>query len=410
VPPTGDAYWLALRRIHGAGPRTCRLLLERFGSAEQVFKTSEAEIAAAGVPRPLARAIASFSEFDPFEKELCELPRLSARLVRWTDSDYPSNLKHISDPPPYLFARGVLTDDDRGAVAVVGARTASEAGLRMAERLGFELAAHGFIVVSGLARGIDGAAHRGALQASGRTIAVLGCGIDVAYPPEHRQLGETIVEQGGAILSELPLGTPPAPENFPSRNRILSGLSLGVVIVEAAEKSGSLITARLALEQDRQVFAVPGSPMSGKTRGSNRLIKQGAVLVECVEDVIEDLAPQLVGLSSKTNVETSAAPSVTTQLRPSTAHPASSGKGGRSVNVVSEGRAAGADEAFPGSAGEESEQIKAILNCLTNAERLHVDAVIESCQLSPQIVLRLLLELELRGMVVQHPGKLFSLP
>lgn len=419
MPPTPDTYWLALRRIHGAGPRTCRVLLERFGSAEQVFKTPEAEIAAAGVPRPLARAIASFKEFASFEKELCELPRLGARLVRWTDADYPPNLKHIADPPPYLFARGVLTADDRGCVAVVGARTASESGLRMAERMGFELAAHGFIVVSGLARGIDGAAHRGALQAGGRTIAVLGCGIDVAYPPEHRQLGETIVEQGGTILSELPLGAAPVPENFPSRNRILSGLSLGVVIVEAAEKSGSLITARLALEQDRQVFAVPGSPLSGKTRGSNRLIKQGAVLVECVEDVIEDLMPQLAGLTSKadagpalqTSVASPAAKRSTTAAAAAPTTPsAPSRKDARGTGITEIRAPAASPVVFAGSNDEESEQIKTILSCLTDAEKLHVDAVIESCQLTPQTVLKLLLELELRGMVVQHPGKLFSLP
>jgi DNA processing protein len=415
MPPTPDAYWLALRRIHGVGPRTCRLLLDRFGSAEQIFKTPEAEIAAAGVPRQVAHAIVSFTDFAPLEKELCELPRLGARLVRWTDADYPPNLKHIADPPPYLFARGVLTPEDRGSVAVVGARAASDAGLRMAERLGFELAAHGFIVVSGLARGIDGAAHRGALQANGRTVAVLGCGIDVAYPPEHRQLAETIVEQGGAILSELPLGTAPVPENFPSRNRILSGLSLGVVIVEAAEKSGSLITARLALEQDRQVFAVPGSPLSGKTRGSNRLIKQGALLVECVEDVIEDLAPQLAGLTSKPNTEPTAShapaasPAATRPGLP-TAQAAPPRKGDRSTQIAAKRPPAAGGEAFVGSSDEEFEQIKTILSCLTDAEKLHVDAVIESCQLTPQTVLKLLLELELRGMVVQHPGKLFSLP
>lgn len=414
MPPTPDTYWLALRRIHGAGPRTCRVLLERFGSAEQVFKTPEAGIAAAGVPRPLAHAIGSFTDFASFEKELCELPRLGARLVRWTDADYPSNLKHIADPPPYLFARGVLTDDDRGCVAVVGARAASEAGLRMAERMGFELAAHGFIVVSGLARGIDGAAHRGALQAGGRTIAVLGCGIDVAYPPEHRQLGETIVEQGGAILSELPLGAAPIPENFPSRNRILSGLSLGVVIVEAAEKSGSLITARLALEQDRQVFAVPGSPLSGKTRGSNRLIKQGAVLVECVEDVIEDLAPQLAGFTSEAPAEPAASPATPSRVMAASAaattQSAPSRKESRGTGIAAIRAPAAGAAVFAGSNDEESEQIKTILNCLTDAEKLHVDAVIESCQLTPQTVLKLLLELELRGMVVQHPGKLFSLP
>jgi len=295
---TADAYWLALRRVHGAGPRTCRLLLDRFGSAEQIFKATEDEIAAAGVGRKVAGSIAGFNDFAPLEKELCELPRLGARLVRWTDEEYPANLKQIADPPHYLVARGLLEPRATACVAVVGARAASEAGLRMAQRLGFELAAHGFVVVSGLARGIDGAAHRGALEAGGRTIAVLGCGIDVAYPPEHRGLADSIVERCGAILSELPLGSAPLPENFPSRNRILSGLSLGVVIVEAAEKSGSLITARMALEQDRQVFAVPGSPLSGKTRGSNRLLREGAVLVECVEDVIEDLAPQMAGKAS----------------------------------------------------------------------------------------------------------------
>ena len=166
----------------------------------------------------------------------------------------------------------------------------------MAHRLGMELAAKGFTVVSGLARGVDGAAHQGALDGGGRTVAVMGCGIDVIYPPEHRKLAEAIIEGGGAIVSELPLGTQPMAENFPTRNRILSGLCLGVVIVEAAEKSGSLITARMALEQNRQVFAVPGSPLTGKTRGSNRLLKDGAKLVECVEDVIEEIAPQLLGM------------------------------------------------------------------------------------------------------------------
>ncbi len=163
----------------------------------------------------------------------------------------------------------------------------------MAQRLGMELAARGYTVISGLARGIDGAAHQGALDGGGKTVAVMGCGIDVIYPPDHRKLADAILEGGGALVSELPIGTQPLAENFPTRNRILSGLCLGVVIVEAAEKSGSLITARMALEQDRQVFAVPGSPLTGKTRGSNRLLKDGARLVECVEDVIEELAPQL---------------------------------------------------------------------------------------------------------------------
>src|SRR5271154_2337689 len=173
---TSDAYWLPLRRVYGAGPRTCRLMLERCGAAEQILKASVEKIIAAGIGRNVARAIAGFSDFAPLEKELCELPRLGARLVRWTDAQYPANLKQIADPPPYLIARGLLEANDTACVAVVGARAASEAGLRMAQRLGFELAVHGFVVVSGLARGVDGAAHRGALEARGRTIAVLGCG------------------------------------------------------------------------------------------------------------------------------------------------------------------------------------------------------------------------------------------
>jgi DNA processing protein len=414
---TSDAYWLALRRVHGAGPRTCRLLLERFGSAEQIFKASEEEIGAAGVGRNVARSISGFEDFAPLEKELCELPRLGARLVRWTDSEYPPNLRQIADPPPYLIARGLLEANDTGCVAVVGARAASEAGLRMAQRLGFELATHGFVVVSGLARGIDGAAHRGALEAGGRTVAVLGCGIDVAYPPEHRGLADSIVEHRGAILSELPLGAPPVPENFPSRNRILSGLSLGVVIVEAAEKSGSLITARMALEQDRQVFAVPGSPLSGKTRGSNRLLREGAVLVECVEDVIEDLAPQMAGKVASKPLERMAPMASSTMLATDTA--AKIQTAAIAAEAVSE--AVGAREPrqsqggasvdrTTGLAEETVKQVETVLSCLTDAQKLHVDAVIETCQLPPQTVLNLLLELELRGLVVQHPGKLFTLP
>ena len=421
---TSDAHWLALRRVHGAGPRTCRLLLERFGSAEQIFKSTEEEIIAAGVGRNVARAIAGFNDFAPLEKELCELPRLGAHLVRWTDADYPPNLRQIADPPPYLIARGLLEPNDAACVAVVGARAASEAGLRMAQRLGFELAAHGFVVVSGLARGIDGGAHRGALEAGGRTIAVLGCGIDVAYPPEHRGLADSIIERRGAVLSELPLGTAPLPENFPSRNRILSGLSLGVVIVEAAEKSGSLITARMALEQDRQVFAVPGSPLSGKTRGSNRLLREGAVLVECVEDVIEDLAPQMAGKVSAPAQHAAAASqaalAVAAPVQVRTESPAMQPSASGAATEVSEPSIKWSKSSEPSMissrspseslVGEKSKEIQSVLNCLIDAQKLHVDAVIESCQLPPQTVLNLLLELELRGLVVQHPGKLFTLP
>ena len=287
MTPTPDAYWLALRRARGVGPRIARLLLERFESPERIFGAGESELVQTGIPRPTAHNIVTFADFAPLEKELCELPRLGARMVRWSDPDYPVNLRHIADPPPYFFVRGTLQagaesssiaatkPDDSRCIAVVGARAASEAGRRMAQRLGLELAAKGFTVVSGLARGIDSEAHQGALDGRGHTVAVMGCGIDIIYPPENRKLAAAIIDGGGAIISELPVGSPLIAENFPTRNRLISGLCLGVVIVEAAEKSGSLITARMALEQDRQVFAVPGSPLTGRTRGSNRLLKEG---------------------------------------------------------------------------------------------------------------------------------------
>jgi DNA processing protein len=375
VAVTPDAYWLALRRVRGVGPRTCRFLLEKYPSPEAIFRLSEQELAAAGVAKHAARNIRGFRDFDPLEKELCELPRLGAHLLKWTDEDYPANLREIADPPPYLFVRGPGPLNRPGCIAIVGARAASDAGLRMAQRLARELAAKGVTLVSGLARGIDAAAHQGALDGGGRTVAVMGCGIDVVYPPEHRKLADAILDGGGAIVSELPIGSQPLAENFPTRNRILSGLCLGVVIVEAAEKSGSLITARMALEQNRQVFAVPGSPLTGKTRGSNRLLRDGAKLVECVEDVIEELAPQL-GI-----------------VRP--------GKASETKDKITVAAQIGFADA--------SDEDKLVLSQLKQGEKLHVDSLIEGSGLKTQSVLRLLLELELKGVVAQHPGKLFSL-
>lgn len=363
-----DIYWLALRRVRGVGPRVARMMLERFGSAPAIFSAAEEELVAAGVYRATARHLREFDDFAPLEREVCELASLGGRLVRWQDQDFPPNLRQIADPPPFLYLRGNLSADERDCVAVVGARAASEAGRHMARRLGLELAAKGISVVSGLARGIDSEAHKGALEAGGRTIAVMGSGLDRIYPPEHRKLAEEIVAGGGALLSELPMGSAPVPENFPVRNRIISGLSLGVVVVEAGEHSGSLISARLALEQNRQVFAVPGSPLTGKARGSNRLLKEGARLVECVEDVIEDLAPQLTRKAAGSKPD--ARPEPTREL-----------------------------------AGE----MAAVVEHLPVGEKVHIDSIVESSGLNAQTVLGMLLELELAGMVIQHPGKLFSL-
>jgi DNA processing protein len=384
MAPSSDACWLALTRVRGVGPRVARLLLEKFGDAPKIFAVGEEELVAAGIYRPTARNILQFANFEAIEKELCELTRIGARLVRWTDADYPPNLRQISDPPPCLLVRGNLPQDETECVAIVGARAASDAGLHMAHRLGMELALRRITVISGLARGIDAAAHRGAVEGGGRTIAVLGCGIDIIYPPEHRQLGETIMAQG-ALISELPLGTAPVPENFPVRNRLIAGLSLGVVVVEAAEKSGSLITARLALEQNRQVFAVPGSPLTGKTRGSNRLLKEGARLVDCVEDVIEELAPQL----------------------PRTAAGRQAGR--NAGKPMPENQAKARSEELARRFADKGQQFQSVIGHLNSFERTHIDSIVESSGLNAQTVLGVLLELELNGIVIQHPGKLFSL-
>lgn len=388
-----------MRRARGVGPRTCRLLIDKFGSPEKIFQLSADEISAAGVPRNTARSIVEFRDFDPLEKELCELPNIGARMIKWTDDDYPPNLRQIADPPPFLFVRGSASLTDPNCIAIVGARAASDIGRRMAQRLGLELAAKGFTVVSGLARGIDGEAHQGALDAHGTTLAVLGCGVDVIYPSEHRKLADAIIAGGGALVSELPIGTQPLAENFPTRNRILSGLCLGVVIVEAAEKSGSLITARMALEQDRQVFAVPGSPLTGKTRGSNRLLKEGAKLVECVEDVMEELAPQMVKR-------------LPAEAMPPEALPRDEDRASASVPPDTQSIEPSSEIFSPTSVNTTelvTDSTITILTYLTDTERLHVDSIIEASGLNAQTVLRLLLELELEGRVTQHPGKLFSL-
>jgi DNA processing protein len=266
----------------------------------------------------------------------------------------------------------------------------------MAQRLGLELASKGFTVVSGLARGIDCEAHQGALNGGGRTVAVMGSGIDIIYPPENKKIAEAMIENGGGLMSELPLGTPPIPENFPTRNRLISGLCLGVVVVEASERSGSLITARMALEQDRQVFAVPGSPLSGKTRGSNRLLKEGARLVECVDDVVEELVPQLVSHASMPATEGRASLALTPRAAMHILQAA--------AKLPMTNR--GPDGDF---ADAEPPDVKTILQCLKSADRIHVDSIIEGSGLTVATVLKLLLDLELRGIVTQHPGKLFSL-
>jgi DNA processing protein len=287
--------WLRLQAIDGVGDLTVGRLVRAWHSPEAVLRASRDELIGSGCSPQLADAIRRGpdpSACRSIERELTAIERERVEVRSLLDSAYPTRLKMIADPPPLLYITGTLTEQDELAVAVVGARRATAAGRAMTEEVSHDLAAAGITVVSGLARGIDAAAHQGALAAKGRTIAVLGCGIDRTYPPEHERLRRQI-EERGAILSEAPMGAPPHSHHFPRRNRIISGLSLGVIVTEAAIRSGSLITARLAAEQGREVFAVPGFVKAETSRGTNALLKEGATLIERAQDVIDAILPQL---------------------------------------------------------------------------------------------------------------------
>lgn len=287
--------WLKLRAIEGVGDHTLLALVREWKNPDAVFRASSDELTQRGCSGQLAQAIRRALDRDTcqrIERELTTIERQQIDVRTYLDETYPSRLRMIPDPPPILFISGTLSEADELAVAVVGARRATAAGKLITEELGGGLAGAGFTIVSGLARGVDATAHRSALAAGGRTIAVLGCGINRTYPPEHERLRREI-EERGAVLSELSLDAPPHSGHFPRRNRIISGLSLGVVVTEAAIDSGSLITARFAADQGREVFAVPGFVKAETCRGTNALIKEGAALIECAQDVIDTIVPQL---------------------------------------------------------------------------------------------------------------------
>ncbi|MBI4475353.1 MAG: DNA-protecting protein DprA [Acidobacteria bacterium] len=273
--------------VRGLGLRSANALIKHFKSPEAVFDSNTDELEAQGVPGEVAGDLLSSKSLERAEEEWGKAAELQVRIIDILHPLYPLLLREIFDPPTVLYYRGKKWDPELPQVAVVGTRRPTGYGLNCAERLGEDLAARGLAITSGLARGLDAAAHRGALR-TGITYAVFGSGLDFVYPKENRKLAE-LVEQSGAILSEFPLGTPPSPQNFPIRNRIIAGMSLGVVVVEAAEYSGSLITVRYALESNREVFAVPGSITSPQSFGPHALIRQGAKLVSGWQDVVEEL-------------------------------------------------------------------------------------------------------------------------
>lgn len=282
-------YWIAFSRVPRIGKVRVAQLEEHFGTLARAWGASPGELRAAGLDSATINAcVTARDRIDP-QDELEQLRRHGVQAITWHDAAYPRQLREVHDRPPVLFVRGALEAADEWAVAVVGTRRVTVYGRQAAEELSRGLAQNRVTVVSGLARGVDAVAHRAALEAGGRTIAVLACGLDMVYPPEHKRLAEEIVERG-ALISDYPVGTQPRSEFFPRRNRILSGISLGVLVVEGDIKSGALITARQALEQNREVFAVPGSIYSPNSRGTNKLIQDGeAKLTLTVEDVLAEL-------------------------------------------------------------------------------------------------------------------------
>lgn len=282
------ADWIALNMIRGIGPRTANLLLDRFGSPANVFAASRETLLAEGLKPATIEQLHDTEILDKAQAEIERLEAMGAQVITLADETYPELLREIYDPPIALYVKGDLDAVlAHPTIAVVGSRRCSTYGVNAANFLARELAAHGVAIVSGLARGIDGAAHRGTLEAGGKTIGVIGTGLDVIYPKEHKKLSEEVAAMG-AVVSEFPLGTPPLAQNFPYRNRVISGLCVGVLVVEASEHSGSLITARLASEQGREVFAVPGNITSQTSFGPNFLIKDGAKLVQHWRDVVEE--------------------------------------------------------------------------------------------------------------------------
>jgi DNA processing protein len=366
--------WLALALTQGLGPTLIKKLIEHYGTAERVFHASLTELEATGMRAVSAQSIATGKSLELAQQECVKAAEAGAKIISLSDPEYPSRLKEIYDPPIVLFVKGSVEVLAQPGIAMVGTRHPTPYGSGMAERLSTDLAARGLVIISGLARGIDTASHRGAIAAKGKTVAVLGTGIDVMYPKENTRLTEQIVALGGALITEFPVGTPPTPQNFPIRNRIISGMSAGVLVVEAAEYSGTRITSRCALEQNRDVYAVPGNVTNKSSWGPNTLIKQGAKLVATWEDVWEELPTEVqAALSSEQNES----------HEPETA------------------------SLFPDEVSSPHE--KKILKLIKADESTHIDQLVELLEneMSSSEIFAALFELELNGKIRQLPGKNF---
>jgi DNA processing protein len=377
-----ELYWLALKLVPGLGSRTSNKLLDRFRTPQAIFRASRTELEGAGISGAVAQSIASGCTFDDAATQQEKMLQCGAVAVTIGDPRYPQLLRDIFDPPLLLFARGRVELLRNLAIGVVGTRRATPYGLAVAERLAGDLAHAGLTIASGMARGIDTAGHKGALARGGDTVAVLGCGVDVIYPLENRKLAAEIAVRG-LIVSEFLMGAVAFPQNFPIRNRIISGISVGILVVEGAQYSGSAITAKLAIDQGREVFAVPGNITSKVSWGPNLLIKQGAHLVQDWNDVISELAPE----TRRILIE----------------------KGRKQI-------LAGGGESLLGEQAsllsEQTRELGAtagrVLETLQVDAAIHLDDLLEKAEdTSPSELIAALFELEMLGLVKQLPGKNF---
>ncbi len=360
------SYWLALNSLSDIGPVLSGRLIAVFGSPENIFSMPANELKKIeNIGASRVRSITGFNQWDVIQAEIDNAVKNNVKLVTINDKAYPEGLRRIPDAPLVIYVKGEIKEDDKYAVSIIGSRLHTDYGSRMAEKISYGLASYGLTVISGMARGIDTVSHKGSLKAGGRTIAVLGSGIDVPYPPENRNLMNSVASSG-AVISEFPFGTPPNRENFPRRNRIISALSFGVVVIEATVDSGSLITVGYALEQGKEIFAVPGNITSKNSRGTNNLIKKGARLVENAEEIIDELRPQIKGVL-------------------------------REDRVLSE-------KTLPSMTADE----KLLYNCL-GEEPKHIDKIVRETNMSTGMILSMLLNLEINGIVRQSGGKNFSI-
>lgn len=353
-----------LSAIPGVGATRIRALVAYFKSTEDIFNASIKQlISVDGVEIKTAKSIKDYSDFEYGTQQVNQASPKGVEIIDFWDERYPENLKRIYDPPAFIFVKGTLVKQDKHAISIVGTRLPSSYGKLVAEKIAKELAQKGLLIVSGLARGIDTISHWAAIQTGGRTIAVMGSGLDYIYPGENKKVAEKIIEQG-ALISEFPMGTKPDAVNFPRRNRIISGLSLGTIVIEAGVKSGALLTANYALEQNREIFAVPGNINSPKSIGTNQIIKDGAKLISSASDVLVELEPQLKHLLKQ-------------------------------------------DEAKSKESLEDlSESEKILISKLSN-EPIHIDKLAKVIGKSTAETLSALLPLEFKDLVKQLPGKLF---